>query len=135
MHLLEVPFDIANDPKYEGQMSFVLSRVPLKTKDEQNEVDGITLKEWLVFALLEVDPYSQPFYRNLEKIKAEIAVIDKKIKGIPKLEFNDADGNGLSPAEADAERETLYTAYAEERVACDKRCKRQEAALEGNLIP
>jgi len=110
----------------------VISRVPLKTKDEQYEVDSITLKEWLVFALLEVDPYSQPFYRNLEKIKAEIDAIDKKIKGIPKMEFTDGDGNALNQAEADAERETLYNAYAEERVACEKRYKRQETALEGH---
>ena len=95
-------------------------------------MDENTLKEWIVCALLEVDPHSQPFLKNLLKIKAEIAAIDKKIKGITKMEFQDADGNNMTAEDADAERETLYNAYAEERIACETRYKRQENALEGH---
>ena len=97
-----------------------------------NEVMPKSLKEWLVFALLEVDPYSKPFYVNMSKIKAEIKAIDQKIKGVPKIQFKDAEGAELSQEEADVERETIFNAYSEERIACERRLKRQENALEGH---
>ena len=68
----------------------------------------------------------------MENIRGEIEAIDKKIKGIPKMEFKSADGLELSQQEADEERETIYNAYSEERVLCEKRLKRQELALEGH---
>ena len=89
----------------------MLSRVPLKIKDESNDVIAESLKEWLVFALLEVDPYSKPFYVNMSKIRAEIKAIDDKIKQVPKMEFKDAEGGELSQEEADLERETVFNAY------------------------
>ena len=68
----------------------------------------------------------------MDNIRGEIDAIDKKIKGIPKMEFKSADGLELSQQEADEERETIYNAYSEERVLCEKRLKRQELALEGH---
>ena len=47
----------------------------MKAKDEKTEVDGAVLKEWIIYAMLEVDPYSKPFYGNMEKIRAEIDAI------------------------------------------------------------
>lgn len=55
--------------------SLRLLRVPLKSKDEKTEVEPSTLKEWIIFGLLEVDPYSKPFYGNMERIKSEIEAI------------------------------------------------------------
>ena len=127
-----IPFDIAKEARYEGQKVFVMSRVPLRTKDESTEVIADTLKEYLLYALMEVDPYSIPFYNRMAKIKEEIKAIDDKIKKVPKMEFRDQDGNELSQEEADVERETIFTAYSEERIACDKRYKRQENALAGH---
>lgn len=48
------------------------------------------------------------------------------------MEFRDPSGSELSLAEADAERELVYNAYVEERIACEKRYKRQEQALDGH---
>lgn len=48
------------------------------------------------------------------------------------MDFQAADGTAMSQVEADVERETLYNAYSEERITCEKRLKRQEAALEGH---
>ena len=127
-----IPFDICTDPRYDGQKVFVMSRVPLRTKDEQSEVLADTLKEYLLYALMEVDPYSKPFYDRMAKIKEEIKAIDEKIKKVPKMEFKDQDGNELSQEEADVERENIFNAYSEERIACDKRYKRQENALAGH---
>jgi hypothetical protein len=127
-----MPEDIAKDPRFEGQMCFMISRVPLKCKDESTIVDAPTIKEWLIFALLEVDPYSKPFYGNIEKIKEEIKEIDKRIKQIPKIVFTNEQGEPMELEEADAQREVLYEEFGNQRIAIEERLKRQELALEGH---
>jgi hypothetical protein len=54
-----VPFDIGIDPKYEGQTSFMVRGVPLKAKDERTMVEKDTLREWIITAIVEEDPYSR----------------------------------------------------------------------------
>jgi hypothetical protein len=60
------PIDINIDPHYEGQSCFMITRVPFKSKDEATLVDEVSIKEYLICALLEEDPYSRPFYENIE---------------------------------------------------------------------
>jgi len=44
----------------------------------------------------------------MEKVREEIAAIDKKLKEVPKLEFRDARGELLPEEEADEERAATY---------------------------
>ena len=116
-----MPYDIYSDPCYEGQAVFMMSRVPLFSKDESTLVDAATIKEYLVFALLEADPYSKPFYGNIEKIKLEIEAIDKKIKQIPKIQFTQENGEPMTLEEADAERDVLYEILGKDRLGIEER--------------
>jgi len=47
-----IPYDIVPDPTYDGQVSWMITRVPLRTKDNETIVDSVALKEWLVCALI-----------------------------------------------------------------------------------
>ena len=107
----------------------MINKVPLKSKDEKTVVDAETLKEWIVSGLIEEDPYSKPFSKNMEKITEEIEAINKKMKEVPKLEFRDPQGNLLLEEEADAERQAIYEVYGDERREADNRLKKQEDAL------
>ena len=64
----------------------------------------------------------------------EIKVIDKKIKGIPKIKFNREDGSPMNQEEADQERELLYDEIGKERLKAQTRLKRQELALDGHKL-
>jgi hypothetical protein len=127
-----LPEDINKDPRFEGQSVFMISGVPLKCKDEETNVNAAAIKEYIITALLEVDPYSVPFYTNIEKIKAEIKEVDKKIKSIPKIVFTNDNGDPMTLEEADAQREVLYDTYGNQRIAIEERLKRQETALEAH---
>lgn len=127
-----MPEDIGHDDHYEGQTVFMIERVPMKCKDESTVVDERTIKEYLICALLEEDPYSKPFFDNMARIREDIAAIDKKIKQVPKIEFNDDEGNPLPVEEADEERERVYEKFGNDRIAAEARLKRQETALEGH---
>jgi hypothetical protein len=129
-----MPDDISGDPHYDGQIVFLITRIPIHSKDDKTEVDARTLKEWLLTALIEVDPYSKPFYGNIKRIAEEIKVIDKKIKGIPKIKFNREDGSPMNQEEADQERELLYDEIGKERLKAQTRLKRQELALDGHKL-
>ncbi len=125
--------DIRSDPTYDGQVSFMLSGIPNKAKDEISEVDDKTLRAYFMCAILEVDPYSRPFYTAITETKEAMKTIDKKIKGVGKLVFFEADGTPMSDEKSEAERETLYQAYADERMICEKRLKSKEMALEKQI--
>jgi len=127
-----LPDDIYKDARFEGQAVFTMSRVPLMAKDDMTLVDGDTIKEYLICALLEVDPYSKPFYENIEKIKDEIKEVDKRIKAIPKIQFTTENGDPMNQEEADAQREVLYEEYGNQRIAIENRLKRQETALDAH---
>ena len=127
-----VPKDIHKNKRFEGQSVFMISRVPLRSKDEETKVDRAAIKEYLICALLEVDPSSKPFYENIEKIKDEIKEVDKRIKSIPKIAFTKENGDPMDEEEADAQREVLYETYGNQRLAIEERLKRQESALEAH---
>ena len=64
-----VAFDVKQDPKYEGQTLIMLTSIPLKAKDNITPVKIDTVREWILFAIVEEDPYSKPFVRDIERFK------------------------------------------------------------------
>jgi len=127
------PFDIRDDPTYEGQVVFSISQVPLKAKDEETVVNEATLREWLVFAITEEDPHSKPLFAKLQPVRDIIAEIDKKIKGITKMKFFEEDGKPMSDEKAEAERELLYNAFGEDRLVAEKRLRKFQANYDAHV--
>jgi len=128
------PSDVRTDPKYEGQTIFMITQVPVKAKDEMTVVDQITMREWLMAALLEEDPYSKPLQAKLQPVRDLIKEIDKKIKGIAKIVFYDDDGKVMAEDKAEIEREAVYNAFGEDRLQAELRLKKYENNLEAHML-
>lgn len=84
---MRAPDDIRKDPKFEGQTSFMLKYVPLKSVDESTTVGEDTLREYLIYALLEEDPVVKKFQESFDLFKERLAAVDRKIKAISKMQF------------------------------------------------
>lgn len=115
------PQDIRVDPHYEGQTIFMISNVPIKSKDESTLVDEATLREWILCAILEEDPKIRPFEKDIKDAEEMLKLVDKRIKAVSKLEFKEEDGSVMNDQKAQGERELLYKAYGEERLQVSKR--------------
>lgn len=126
-------YDILEHTNYEGQTVFQLSRVPLKCKDENTIVNETILREWILFAIAEVDPHSRPFYRKIEETNVALKAIDKKIKGVAKLQFYEPNGEAMTPEKAQEEREAVYEVFANERSQADARLRQIQQGLEKHL--
>ena len=50
----KVPQDVRDDVKYDGQAILIVHHVPLKCLNESMDVDAKTLREWILFAIMEV---------------------------------------------------------------------------------
>jgi hypothetical protein len=122
-------FDVRADPTYDGQTTFMVSDVPLQCKDGMTPVDIATLKEWFIYAINEEDPNLKSSKTAIEEAKEFITAIDKKIRGVPKIQFRDGDGRVMDPKQAEAQRDILYKAYLEERTVGEKQLKNKTEAL------
>ena len=129
-----VPVDIRQDPKYEGQATFLIAQVPLKAKDEITMVDVKTMKEWMLCAIIEEDPHSIPLAAKLQPVRDIIKEIDRKIKGISKMQFFDEGGKKFSDEKAELEREVVYEAFGADRLLAEKRLKKFENNLEAYIV-
>lgn len=125
--------DVFDDPCYEGQTAVIFTNVPNKAKDEKTIVDTETLRAYIMCAIIEVDPYSKPFFQAIEETQNAIKAIDKKIKGVAKIDFREANGEKMSDEKAQVEREELYNSFAAERMQADKRLKAKERGLAKQL--
>ena len=102
--VLRQPFDICTDMHYDGQTAFVLQYVPKYARDESTPVEEDTLREWLIFAILELDPFVPPIKEAIEKQRGKIKDVDHKLKVVAKQEFLEPDGKAMLPEKADLER-------------------------------
>ncbi len=112
--LLRDPEDIRLDPRYGGQTEVLLKFVPLRCVDESTDLDVATLREWVVYAIVEEDPASQRFFDSIQRYNDLIAEVEANMKKIPKLNFYDENGNLKSESEARIERERLFSKYGED---------------------
>ena len=127
-------YDILEHTNYEGQIVFQLSRVPLKCKDELTVVNESILREWILFAIAEEDPHSRPFYKKIEDTNTAIKAIEKKIKGVAKMQFFEANGDAMSPEKQEEERNAIYEIFANERAQGDARLRQIKQGLENHLL-
>ena len=128
------PFDIKENPKYEGQSAFLIKQVPLKSKDEKTPVVEDTIREWVVFALVEEDPLTAPLAAKLPPVQEIIKEIDKKIKGVSKMVFLDEEDNPLPEDKAEEEREHIYEQFGQDRLAAEKKLKKYQTNLEAHKL-
>lgn len=63
---------------------------------------------YFLTAILEVDPAQQPYVKAIREAKDTIAAVDKKIKGVSKLRFYEANGDEMSDERQEVEREALF---------------------------
>jgi hypothetical protein len=117
--LLRDPEDIRLDPKYAGQTEILLKFVPLRTSDESTDVDAVTLREWVIYAIVEEDPLSQQFFDRIQRLNEVIADIESNIKKVPHISFYDENGKLKPEAQARVERERLFTKLGDELVQAE----------------
>lgn len=103
--------------------------VPFYARDETTFVDAEALKQWLIFAILEEDPFVPPILDQIERQKNKIKDVDKRLKNVVRQEFLEPDGKEMLPEKAEREREALFKAIGEERDRLDAELKRREALL------
>ena len=80
----------------------------------------MTLRDWILFAIIEEDPGSRQYYNDMDKINELIDGIDKNLLKIPKLEFLDDEGKPYPIEKARAERENLYNLLSTQRVVAEE---------------
>ena len=102
--VLRKPFDICKDLHYDGQTAFVSQFVPKYARDEATPVTGEVLHAWLIFGILELDPFVPPIQEAIEKQRGKIREVDHRLKLIAKQEFLEPDGKAMLPEKADLER-------------------------------
>ena len=131
--VIRLPVDIMDDPTYDGQTCFLLKYVPLKAKDDQSIVDAEVIKEYILFAISEVDQVAQRIRADIRKIEKDIVEIEKTIKRIPKQEIRDVSGNIISGDAADEQREMIYKMYGEAKfkVECKLNARKQDLVDHG----
>lgn len=117
--ILRKPEDIRNDLRFNGDTEVIIKFVPLKCIDEVTLVDDITIREWIIFAIVEEDPYAQHYFHDIQRLHEKIEDVDKNLKRIPKLEFRDEQGKPLPEEKSRAEREALFLRYGEERAQAE----------------
>eukprot|EP01031_Cornospumella_fuschlensis_P040446 gene40446-49294_t len=131
--ILRKPDDIREDPKYEGQTQIFLTRVPNHSVDMRREMDAKALREWIIYAVIEEDPYAQRFFDEIHKLTKIIADVEKNLLSIPKLQFFDQNGQPMPDDQARVEREKLFTKYGEERILAEGKLEDAEKALKTHV--
>ena len=87
------------------------------------------MRQWLLFAIFEEDPFVPPILEQIERQKSKIKDVDKRLKAVVKQEFLEPDGKEMLPEKAELEREALFKAIGDERDKLDQELKRREALL------
>lgn len=131
--ILRKPADIREDPKYEGQTEVFLHKVPLHSVDERRDVDERALKEWIMYGIIEEDPFAQGFFDEIGKISKIIKEVETNLLNIPKLQFMDEHGQPMRDDRAREQREKLFDQYGQERVTAETRLENTERALKDHV--
>ncbi len=131
--VLRKPEDIRDDPHYGGETEVLLKFVPLKCIDEKTVVDSDTLREWVIYAIVEEDPYAQKYFDHIERLNERLADIDKQLRKVPKIEFRDEQGKPLDEEKARAERDALFTKFNEERALADRELEDVNSELKNHI--
>ena len=95
-------------------------------------MDEVSLREWILFAVVEEDPASKVYYDDIAKINKLIDGIDFNLLKIPKLEFLDQDGKPYPIEKARAEREGLYNLLSAQRTTAEEDLELAERNLKNH---
>lgn len=131
--VFRVPEDIRLDPKYEGQTVFMMEGVPLRSIDGVTPVDTTSLRDWIIFALVEDDPMTQPYNNRMGRIIRELDEIDAIIGKIPTLLFLDEKQKPYAPERARAERAVMFTKFNLERLKKEEEGEVLQRELEAHI--
>lgn len=131
--VLRTPMDIRKNPKFDGQTVFLITYVPLKCKDERTPVDPLALREWMLFALVEEDPFAKKFHIEIDRYKLLMEEVDQQIVRIPRMLFLNPDGSKMSDIEAREQRELLFEKFGAERVEHEAKISEVERNLAAHV--
>eukprot|EP01039_Chlorochromonas_danica_P000636 gene638-691_t len=132
--ILRKPVDTREDPRYEGQTEVFLLHVPTHSNDNRREVDIQALREWIMYGIIEEDPFAQRYFDEIQKISKIIEEVETKLLNIPKIQFLDQDGQPMRDDRAREQREKLFDQYGQERIEAETRLEDIEKALKVHLI-
>jgi hypothetical protein len=90
-----IPHDIANDPQYEGQTILIAQDVPLYCIDGSYPVDQVTLKEWMLYAIIEDDHTMAPFHEAVAAERARLIPLDKNLRQIANTKYVEFNGQPM----------------------------------------
>jgi hypothetical protein len=97
------------------------------------QVDEASLRDWILFAMIEEDPGARRYHDDMHKIDLLIDSIDANMLKIPKLEFLDEDGKAYPIEKARAERENLYNILSSQRVVAEEDMELAQKNLENHI--
>ena len=110
------PYDVLTFTNYDGETAILLQNVPRYCDDRSVEVDAVTLREWIVFAILESDETLLPFEEAIENCRLRIKELQREVKGVDSRVFYDANNNKIEGVWADNERLLLFNVLSDERI-------------------
>ena len=102
------PFDIMAFTNYDGQTGVFIRYVPVTCEDASVEVDATTLREWILFAIMESDPTLQPFQEDIERSKRTLKDIQRELKTTENKIFYDSSGEPIDEDKAEKERNMAF---------------------------
>eukprot|EP01033_Poteriospumella_lacustris_P008497 gene8497-6140_t len=117
--ILRKPIDVRDDTKYMGQTEVIIKDVPMFTVDERTPVNEDSVRDWVLYAVSEEDPYSQEFYDEIQRLTVVIGEVEAKLKKIPKIVFADETGTPYPEERAKEERIKLFEKYGGERTLAE----------------
>jgi hypothetical protein len=103
------------------------------SKDNTEPVTSEMIAEWVLVAVNEVDPIAADISAKIAKLRNDLAEVEKKIKGVPKLILNDAQGKPLPQEEADSERQVLYDMYGQAKFKLEQQIERRNDELKAQV--
>jgi hypothetical protein len=105
----------------------------MKCRDEKTQVDEASIRDWILFAIIEEDPGAKRYHDDMDKINHLIDSIDTNMLKIPKLEFLDENGKPYPLEKARAERENLYNLLSAQRVVAEEDMELAERNLKNHI--
>jgi len=126
----KVPIDVRDDVQYDGQAILIVHNVPLKCVDESMDVDPKTLREWILFAVMEVDPSLDPYKADVAAAKAAITPVARKMKETETMNFREVDGTKMQGKRLVDERRMIIEAYQKQIDTLNEVVAAKEAKLE-----
>lgn len=117
--ITRIPEDIRGTPKFQGHTSFIIKGIPQKCTDETTPVTEADLKAWIMFAIVEEDPYAKHFFVDMKNINTDISKIDESLKKVPHMAILSVDGKKMDVDREREQRNIIYKQLGEQRSAAE----------------